>query len=171
MMKLKSSNVQLHAEAGDKIEAIRNVGELLVKSGNIKPDYIESMLNREKVANTFLGNGIAIPHGLPKDRDSIIRTGVAVMQVPGGVEWNPGERVTLVVGIAARSDEHIEILTNLTHILDDDSLIEKLSSTQDAEDIYACLSGRKESSEPPAKKGPALEEFNKFVDLLVTGPH
>ena len=170
-MKLKSSNVQLHAEAGDKIEAIRNVGELLVKSGNIKPDYIESMLNREKVANTFLGNGIAIPHGLPKDRDSIIRTGVAVMQVPGGVEWNPGERVTLVVGIAARSDEHIEILTNLTHILDDDSLIEKLSSTQDAEDIYACLSGRKESSEPPAKKGPALEEFNKFVDLQVTGPH
>jgi len=148
MMKLESNNVQLHVEAGDKIEAIRKVGEMLVESGNIKPAYIESMLNREKVANTFLGNGIAIPHGLPKDRESINHTGIAVMQIPAGVEWNPGEIVYLIVGIAARSDEHIEILTNLTHILDNEKLIKKLSSTDNAEDIYSCLSGRRESSQP-----------------------
>jgi multiphosphoryl transfer protein len=171
MIKLASNNIQLHVEARDKIEAIRKVGEMLVESGNIKPDYIESMLNREKVANTFLGNGIAIPHGLPKDRESIIRTGIAVMQIPSGVEWNPGERVTLVVGIAARSDEHIGILTNLTHILDDEDLIQKLSSTENAEDIYSCLSGKKGSFQSSTQKSSTLEEFTKFVDLRITGAH
>ncbi len=170
-MKLESNNVQLHAEARDKIEAIRKVGKMLVESGNIKPDYIESMLNREKVANTFLGNGIAIPHGLPKNRESIIRTGIAVMQVPAGVEWNPGEIVYLIVGIAARSDEHIGILTNLTHILDNEKLIQKLSSTENAEDIYSCLSGSRENSPSPAAKGPGLQEFEKFVDLVIKGSH
>jgi phosphocarrier protein FPr len=68
MMKLESSNVQLHTRAESKTDAIRKVGKLLVESGHIKPGYIDSMLGREKVANTFLGNGIAIPHGLPKDR-------------------------------------------------------------------------------------------------------
>ena len=76
----------------------------------MKPGYIDSMLAREKVANTYLGNGISIPHGLPKDRDLILRTGISVLQVPDGLEWNRGETVYLVVGIAARSDEHIGIL-------------------------------------------------------------
>jgi mannitol/fructose-specific phosphotransferase system IIA component len=50
------------------------------------------MLARERVANTFLGNGIAIPHGIPKDRGLIRQTGVAVLQIPAGVEWNPVRR-------------------------------------------------------------------------------
>ena len=129
-MKLESSNVQLHTRADSKTDAIRKVGNLLVESGHIKPGYIDSMLGREKVANTFLGNGIAIPHGLPKDRELILRTGIAVTQIPAGVEWNPGETVYLVVGIAARSDEHIEILTNLTHVLDDEKLVQRLSNNR-----------------------------------------
>ena len=171
MMKLESNNVQLHAKADDKIDAIRKVGAMLVESGNIQPEYIDSMLNREKVANTYLGNGIAIPHGLPKNRDSIIRTGVAVMQVPAGVDWNPGERVHLIVGIAARSDEHIEILTNLTHILDNEKLIHKLSSTDNAEDIYSCLSGKAETPQTSKPKGPLLADFENFVELTITGAH
>ena len=78
MMKLEGSNIQLDARADSKTDAIRKVGKLLVDSGNIKSAYIDSMLGREKVANTFLGNGIAIPHGLPKDRELILRTGIAV---------------------------------------------------------------------------------------------
>ena len=70
------------------------------------------------MANTYLGNGIAIPHGLPKDRDLILRTGIAVLQVPDGLQWNRGETVYLVVAIAARSDEHIGILANLTNCPD-----------------------------------------------------
>ena len=153
MMKLEGSNVQLHARADSKTEAIRKVANLLVESGHIKPAYIDSMLGREKVANTYLGNGIAIPHGLPKDRELILRTGIAVMQVPAGVEWNPGETVHLVVGIAAKSDEHIEILTNLTHVLDDEKLIKRLSTTDNAEDITASLTRSAVARRRPARAG------------------
>jgi phosphocarrier protein FPr len=171
MMKLEGSNVQLHARADTKTEAIRKVANLLVESGHIKPAYIDSMLGREKVANTYLGNGIAIPHGLPKDRELILRTGIAVMQVPAGVEWNPGESVYLVVGIAAKSDEHIEILTNLTHVLDDEELIQRLSTTDNAEDITASLTRSKDAVRSAAPAGAALADFDNFVDVTVSGPH
>ena len=171
MMKLESSNVQLHTRADSKTDAIRKVGKLLVESGHIKPGYIDSMLGREKVANTFLGNGIAIPHGLPKDRELILRTGIAVTQIPAGVEWNPGETVYLVVGIAARSDEHIEILTNLTHVLDDEKLVQRLSTTENAEDIFTCLTRPRDASQTAASPAAVLDDFDNFVDVTVQGPH
>jgi phosphocarrier protein FPr len=169
MMKLDNNNIQLQARADGKVDAIRQVGHLLVQSGHIEAGYIESMLAREKVANTYLGNGIAIPHGLPRDRELIRRTGIAVTQVPAGVSWNPGETVHLVVGIAARSDEHIEILANLTHILDDEKLIARLSRTDDAGEIAECLSGTR----PPPAPAPAsgLADLEHFVDVTVSGAH
>jgi phosphoenolpyruvate-protein phosphotransferase len=171
MMKLEGSNVKLHVRADSKTDAICQVGKLLVDSGHIKSGYIGSMLGREKIANTFLGNGIAIPHGLPKDRELILRTGIAVMQIPAGVEWNPGETVYLVVGIAARSDEHIEILTNLTHVLDDEKLIKRLSTTENAADIYACLTRPRAASPAAASQAAALADFDHFVDVTVPGAH
>ena len=80
MIKLGRETIHLDAQARDKTEAIRIAGSLLVDSGNMQSGYIDSMLLREKVANTYLGNGIAIPHGLPKDRDLIVQTGIAVSQ-------------------------------------------------------------------------------------------
>ncbi len=171
MMKLESGNVQLHAVVASKTEAIRKVGKLLVDTGHIEPGYIDSMLGREKVANTFLGNGIAIPHGLPKDRELILRTGIAVMQIPAGVQWNAGETVYMVVGIAARSDEHIEILTNLTHVLDDEKLVQQLSTTENAEDIIARLTRSRDTSRVDASAAAVLADFDNFVDVTVQGPH
>ena len=72
MIHLTQGNIRLNAQARDKTEAIRIAGSLLVDSGNMQPGYVDSMLLREKVANTYLGNGIAIPHGLPKDRELIV---------------------------------------------------------------------------------------------------
>src|SRR5256714_15192785 len=113
MITIDERLIRLQARAADKQEAIRQAGQLLVDSGYIDAGYIASMLGREDVANTYLGNGIAIPHGLPKDRDLIKQTGIAVVQVPAGVTWNPGETARLIVGIAAKSDEHIEMLRRL----------------------------------------------------------
>ncbi|GAB6904172.1 Multiphosphoryl transfer protein (Includes: Phosphoenolpyruvate-protein phosphotransferase; Phosphocarrier protein HPr; Fructose-specific phosphotransferase enzyme IIA component) [Desulfosarcina cetonica] len=171
MMKLQGSNIQLHARAENKADAIRQVGRLLVDNGHIKPGYIESMLGREKIANTFLGNGIAIPHGLPKDRELILQTGIAVMQIPEGVAWNPGETVYLVVGIAARSDEHIEILTNLTHVLDDEKLVQQLATTDDAEAIVTCLTRMPVASPAAAPPSAVLSDFDKSIEVTVSGEH
>ena len=161
MIQLEERHVRLHARAGRKAEAIRAAAGLLVDSGAIQPGYVDSMLAREKVANTFLGNGIAIPHGLPQDRDLIARTAISVLQVPEGLEWNPGETVYLVVAIAALSDEHIGILANLTNVLTDEGTVRQLAATDNPVDIIRALSGpapRPAPAETPADFPPQVPE-------------
>ena len=169
-MELERSNVQLHARVADKAEAIRMAGALLVESQYMKPGYIESMMGREKVANTYLGNGIAIPHGLPKDRDMILRTGIAVLQVPDGVEWNRGEIVNLVVAIAAKSDEHIGILQNLTGVVTDEAVARQLATTSDPNDIIDTLTGRRPQRAAAGGGAGWLGDFPAYVDLAVRNP-
>ncbi|WP_394698511.1 phosphoenolpyruvate--protein phosphotransferase [uncultured Desulfobacter sp.] len=170
MVDLKETNIVLGAVSSGKLDAIEQVGKILVREGFIHPDYIESMKRRESVANTFLGNGISIPHGLPENRNKIFKTGVAVLQVPGGVPWNPGEIVNIVVGIAAKSDEHIEILTNLTHVLDDPVTTKRLAATEDPAQIVQALSGK-----APAVKREAptldISDFDVSMDVTVMGEH
>lgn len=167
MIALEDRNIQIQTQAKDKADAIRQAAGLLVASGYIEPGYIDSMMAREKVANTFLGKGIAIPHGLPKDRDLINRTGISVVQIPGGVMWNPGETVNLVVGIAARSDEHIEILANLTNVLDDDETIRRLATTNNSQDILAALTQPRDQV-AAAVEAPA--DLPTYLDLTVRNP-
>lgn len=170
MISFDQTSIELGATASGKTEAIEKVGKILVRQGYIEPEYIDSMKRREGVANTFLGNGISIPHGLPENRDKIIKTGVAVLQVPEGVAWNPGEIVNLVIGIAAKSDEHIEILTNLTHVLDDEETVARLVVTKNASDIVGVLSGECKTESRPA---PILDvsDFDSSIDVTVMGEH
>ncbi|MGF1642046.1 MAG: phosphoenolpyruvate--protein phosphotransferase [Thiotrichales bacterium] len=167
MLKLTPATVRLAAQARDKTEAIRIAGSLLVDSGNMQSGYVDSMLLREKVANTYLGNGIAIPHGLPKDRDLIIQTGIAVAQFPQGVSWNQGETVYLVVAIAARSDEHIELLANLTDVLDDPETVQRLAQSERVEDIIERLTQAR--GETVAVMAAAEDDFEQWVDVALPG--
>jgi phosphocarrier protein FPr len=167
MIKLTPATVRLAAHARDKTEAIRIAGSLLVDSGNMQSGYIDSMLLREKVANTYLGNGIAIPHGLPKDRDLIVHTGISVTQFPNGVSWNQGETVYLVVAIAARSDEHIELLANLTDVLDDPQTVQRLARTVRVEDIIERLTQARGETVPTVTQ--AEDDFELWVDVALTG--
>jgi phosphoenolpyruvate-protein phosphotransferase len=166
MINLGKNSIQLNAQAANKADAIRQAGELLIRNGNMKPGYIDSMMAREKVAHTYLGNGIAIPHGLPHDRDLILETGISVVQVPKGVEWNPGETVYLVVGIAAKSDEHIEVLANLTQVLDDEPAVQRLSKTTDPLDIVETLTHQRPADEPATEAEP---DFAKAIDVTIAG--
>jgi phosphocarrier protein FPr len=172
MLALDSSEVRIGGSPRDKTDAIRQVGALLVESGHIEAGYVKSMLARERVADTFLGNGIAIPHGIPKDRGLILKTGVAVLQVPGGVEWNPGERVFLVVGIAAKSDEHLAILSNLTDVLSDEAEAQRLARTVDPQDIVRRLSSKTPAASTPAPPvNGAVEDVAEGFDIVIRNPH
>jgi len=171
MITLEERQVQLHANARNKQEAIQLVGQLLVNSGCIEAGYVTSMFGREQVANTYLGNGIAIPHGLPKDRDLIKRTGVAVVQAPAGVPWNPGERAQLIVGIAAKSDEHIEVLRRLTRVLGNKEQVALLTSTIDPRDIIEALTGERPAA---PEKGEGATDYATYFDAVIqnkTGLH
>ena len=166
---LEPGNVRLGASPATKEEAIRMVAGLLADTGHIDPGYADSMLGREKVANTYLGEGIAIPHGLLKDRDMIRQTGIAVVQAPSGVEWNPGEQVRLVVGIAAASDEHLQILANLTQVLADADEVERLSTTSDPAVLVDRLTRAGDTPAPTA--GAIDERLEGFAsaDVVVEG--
>ncbi|GCE23413.1 HPr family phosphocarrier protein [Dictyobacter kobayashii] len=172
MIEINEQQISLHASPRDKQEAINLVGQLLINSGNIFPDYVASMKKREEVANTYLGNGIAIPHGLNEHRDFIQRTGVAVLQVPAGVTWNPGETARLVVGIAAKSDEHIEVLRRLTRVLSDEKQVALLAQTTNPQDIIQALTGERATESTSATSTP--EDYEQFFDAIVsnkTGLH
>ena len=168
---IDAERVRLGASPATKEEAIRMVAGLLADGGNIDPGYAESMLGREKVANTFLGEGIAIPHGMLKDREMIRETGIAVVQVPEGVEWNPGEHVRLVVGIAAASDEHLQILANLTQVLADAEEVERLSTTSNPAHVVDRLTRGPGDTE--ARTGGTMEhellEGYASADVVISG--
>ncbi len=150
MIHLTPRNIRLHARVANKNEAIRAAGQVLVKMGCIAPDYVDSMVGRELQANTYLGNGIAIPHGMAKDRELIRETGISVVQLPDGVEWGPGKVVRLVVGIAARSDEHLGVLAALTDVLDDPACAERLAHTDNPTEIIEGLNRDRDGGETEA---------------------
>jgi phosphocarrier protein FPr len=132
--------VQLNTPSTDKESAIRLAGELLVKAGHVAPSYVEGMLAREQTMSTYIGNGVAIPHGQFEDRDSIHHTGISVVQFPQGVTWNPDETAYLVIGIAASADEHIGVLTNLAEMLEEPEEAERMARLTDAQEIIERLS-------------------------------
>src|SRR5438876_6619854 len=171
MITIDKRQIRLQSRAANKEEAIRQVGQLLVESGCIETGYVTSMLGREKVANTYLGNGITIPHGLPKDRDLIKQTGIAVVQVPAGVTWNPGETARLIVGIAAKSDEHIEMLRRLTRVLGDQEQVTRLTQTTDPRDIIEALTGERPAAPPRSADAADYANFIDTVILNKTGLH
>ena len=142
---LAKDRISLQANAADKAGAIRKAGELLVQAGCVLPEYVDGMLTREQSMSTSLGNGVAIPHGVYENRDQILRTGISVLQLKDGVEWDAGEKVYMVIGIAALSDEHVGVLSNLADVIDHEDTLMELLSTRDPDVILKHL-GEKQFS-------------------------
>jgi len=141
MLQLNSNNIQLGQAQSNKLDAIRSIAADLTTKGLVDAGYVEGMLNRENQNSTFLGNGIAIPHGTTDTRSLVKNTGVAVHHFAEGVDWGDGNTVYVAIGIAAKSDEHLGILKQLTKVLSADGVEEKLKSAKSANDIIALLNG------------------------------
>ena len=131
---LSIETVQLNTPTGSKEGAIRQAGELLVKGGHVTPDYVDGMLAREQTMSTYIGNGVAIPHGQFENKENIHSTGISVVQYPEGVVWDAEEDETayLVIGIAATADEHVGILSNLAEAIEEEESAEELIRATDA---------------------------------------
>ena len=144
LFKLRASNVFLGNHADNKEQAIRFAGEQLVKGGYVEPEYVAAMLEREKLTPTYLGESIAVPHGTVEAKDRVLKTGVVFCQYPAGVHFGeePDDIARLVIGIAARNNEHIQVITSLTNALDDDSVIARLATTTSVQEVLDLLSGK-----------------------------
>ncbi|MCS2157236.1 fused PTS fructose transporter subunit IIA/HPr protein [Scandinavium sp. H11S7] len=145
MFKLSAQDIHPGQQAENKEEAIRQIASALVSAGNVANGYVDGMLAREQQTSTFLGNGIAIPHGTTDTRDQVLKTGVQVYQFPQGITWGEGQTAYVAIGIAASSDEHLGLLRQLTHVLSDDDVAEQLKTATSAEELRALLMGEKQS--------------------------
>ena len=143
LFKLSADNIFLNLTADNKAQAIRFAGEMLVSGGYVEPDYIDAMLAREALTTTYLGESIAVPHGTVEAKDRVLRTGIVICQYPQGVQFGdePDDVARLVIGIAARNNEHVQVIARLANALDDKDVIERLTQTSSVQEILQILSG------------------------------
>lgn len=128
---LDKDNIKLNMKSVDKYEAIRMCGKLLVEGGYVDENYIEAMIQREDDLTTYIGNGVAIPHGVGKAKNFIKNSGIVVLQFPEGVQFDD-EKAYIIIGIAGVGNEHIEILSNIATIIgEDEDIINVLKCTKD----------------------------------------
>ena len=143
MFHLVKEDIHLNEQATNKTEAIKKVAAALTSAGFVEEGYVDGMLEREAQAATYLGIGLAIPHGTTKTRHLVKKTGVQVFCFPNGVEWgDDGEKAYLAIGIAASSDEHLELLRQLTHVLSADGIEERIKNIKSTDEAIAILTGK-----------------------------
>lgn len=135
---LLKNNIVIDNNLKNKNDVLERVQELLQESGYVRSDYINGMNKREQSAPTNFGIGLAIPHGTNEDKKEIINSGIVVVMVPDGVEWND-EKVRLIIGIAGKNDEHIKILANIAESINSKDIVDSIVDNEDIDKIYELL--------------------------------
>lgn len=136
---LYRENIRVNCKADTQEAVIRQVGQMLVDSGYVDPEYVEGMLEREKSFSTFMGNGLALPHGVEAVKKDIKASGIAVMTFPEGTDWG-GNQVNVVIGIAGVGEEHLEILSVIAEKMLDEAAAAQVASG-DVDTVYQILKG------------------------------
>ncbi|MDC5704223.1 PTS mannitol transporter subunit IICBA [Vibrio europaeus] len=141
VFQIAPENIHLGLTASNKEDAIRFAGNKLVEMGYVEPEYVDAMFEREKLVPTYLGESIAVPHGTIEAKDKVKKTGIVICQYPAGIQFTDDQDdvAKLVIGIAAKNDEHIQVITTITNALDEPEAIETLTSTQDVAKILNIL--------------------------------
>ncbi|MDR2175027.1 MAG: PTS sugar transporter subunit IIA [Synergistaceae bacterium] len=138
IVKMESIVLDMPSETHE--DAIRRCGKMLVDAGYVSSRYVEGMLARDRDFSTAIGNYIAIPHGAKEYKDDILETGLVVVTYPEGIDWG-GQKVHLVIGIAAQGDAHLDILENIVSKLEDGDDVLALVNAHDKNAVYATLTG------------------------------
>lgn len=135
---LAKDNILTGLKTESKNDAILRAGHLLEQKGYVQKGYAEAMLKRENESTTYMGMGIAIPHGTDEAKKDIIHSGIVILQYPEGVDFGD-EKAYLIAGIAGKGDEHIEILASLGETFEDEDKLKTLMSAEDPNIIYNIL--------------------------------
>lgn len=138
---LSKENVILNASVETKEEAIRLTGSVLVDKGYVDESYIEKMLEREELTSTYMGNFVAIPHGTEDSKSFVKESGISIVQVPGGVDFGGGNIVKLLIGIAGKDNEHLDILSKIAIVCSEEENVESLVNANTAEEVLAIFEG------------------------------
>lgn len=138
---LSAENIVLNQAFAKKEEAIRFTGKLLVDRGYVAPAYVEKMIEREEMTTTFMGNFVAIPHGTDDAKKEVKESGIAIIQVPEGVDFGDGNIVKLIIGIAGKGDEHLDILSNIAIVVSEVENVEQIVKASSEEEVISFFEG------------------------------
>ena len=166
MLELTIEQISMGQAASDKPAALQLLAGKLVADGLVADGYLTGLQAREAQGSTFLGQGIAIPHGTPETRDLVFATGVRLLQFPDGVDWGDGQIVYLAIGIAAKSDEHLRLLQLLTRALGETDLGQALRRASTPEALLKLLQGAPQELALDAQMiglGVAADDFEELV--------
>ena len=125
--------------ARDRDEAIREAAGRLVAAGAVTEDYEQAMFDREAEVSTFMGNGLAIPHGTNAAKETVLGSALTVARYPEPIDWD-GNEVRFVIGIAGKDGGHLEILAKIATIFADEAQVERLLAAEGDDELYAMLS-------------------------------
>lgn len=166
MLELTVEQISMGQTAVDKSAALHLLADKLAADGLVAEGYLSGLQAREAQGSTFLGQGIAIPHGTPETRDQVFSTGVRLLQFPEGVDWGDGQIVYLAIGIAAKSDEHLRLLQLLTRALGETDLGQALRRAGSAEALLKLLQGAPQELALDAQMislGVSADDFEELV--------
>lgn len=135
---LSIEGIHLGATASTKEEAVALCGKALFDLGAVQIGYLSAMQEREKVFSSYMGNGVSIPHGTDEARSLVNFGQLIFIRFGKPIPWGE-EMATICIGIAAREDEHVEILGNLAEVLIDEVQLLKLNQSVDREEIIKIL--------------------------------
>lgn len=133
---LTEDNIHVQIKLKNKEEAIRKTGLILVEKGYVHADYVEKMFERELLSSTYMGNGVAIPHGTEDAKAMVIHSGLCIVQVPEGVDFGGGQIAKVIIGIAGKNTEHLDILSKVALICSDEQNIQKIITYTSASEIF-----------------------------------
>jgi PTS system mannitol-specific IIA component len=130
--------VRIHPGTATRNQAMQEATDLLVAAGAVTPAYYEAMQDRERTVSTFMGNGLAIPHGTNETKDTVLGSALTFVRYDGGVDWD-GQQATFVVGIAGKGGEHLEILSRIAILFSDDAEVDKLRAATTPDELYSLV--------------------------------
>ena len=140
---LALDSIVLAGAATTSEAAITEAGQLLVAAGAVEPSYVDAMHEREKSVSTYMGNGLAIPHGTNDAKGAIRRTGISFVRYPEPIDWN-GKPAEFVVGIAGSGNDHMALLTQIAHVFLNKDEVDQLRQAQTPEEVKAVLAAVRE---------------------------
>jgi mannitol PTS system EIIA component len=140
---LAESSIVLDARASSTEDAVRQAGEALLATGAVDASYIDAMLEREASVSTYVGEGVAIPHGTLAGKEAVVRDALVFLRFPEGVDWD-GNEATVAIGIAARGNGHIALLSRLASILLEPDKAAALREADSPATVYELLASEDE---------------------------
>ncbi|WP_347862345.1 PTS sugar transporter subunit IIA [Salimicrobium sp. PL1-032A] len=132
---LTEANIRMNESLATKEEAIRESGKILLEQGYIEEAYIDTMMEREELTSTYMGNYVAIPHGTEDAKKSVKETGLSIITAPDGVDFGDGNIVKLIIGIAGKGNEHLEILSKIALVCSEEENIDRVLQASSKDEI------------------------------------